>query len=458
MNHITSLREKIIPSFIRQRLEGRAELRRILSNTSWLIVDNVIKLLAGLIVGAMVARYLGPTRYGLFNYALAYIVIFASIVGLGLRDIVIRDIVQSPKDKYPLLGTSFILQFVTSLIIVGSLISIASFIRLESTVVRYLIGIISGILVFQTVSNTFDYWFKSQVQSKYTVWANSIALVLIATVKVVLILIEAPLVAFAWALLIQMAVFSVILAILYSMSGEVLLKWRFKFQITKNLLKDSWPLIISNFAIVLYMKFGQIMLGNLSNIETLGIYSAAIRLSELWYFIPMALAFSFFPSIVRSREGMSIKDYRKRMQSFYDLMTGIAYIIAIGLTLTAPILVITLFGEDYVDAIPILRIHIWAFIFVTIGIARSRWLIAENMTKFAMVSAVLGAVTNIGLNYWLIPSYGGLGAAWATIISYAVSGYFSTIISKPLWPVFGQLSLSLIVPFRIPSILMSIPK
>ncbi len=104
MNHITSLREKIIPSFIRQRLERRAELRRIFSNTSWIIVDNVIKLLAGLIVGAMVARYLGPTRYGLYNYALAYIAIFAPIVGLGLRDIVIRDIVQSSKDKYSVLA------------------------------------------------------------------------------------------------------------------------------------------------------------------------------------------------------------------------------------------------------------------------------------------------------------------------------------------------------------------
>lgn len=449
---------KLIPQYIKRHLSERAELRRIFSNTSWQIVDNVINLLAGLIVGAMVARYLGPTSYGLYNYALAYIAIFSPIVGLGLRDIVIRNIVQSPKGKYSLLGTTFILQFVASLIIVGVLISIASFINPESTVFRYLIGIISGILVFQTVSDTFDYWFQSQIQSKFTVWAKNIALVLIAIVKIILILKEAPLVAFAWAMLIQMIVFSVILAILYAWRGELLFKWRFKFQITKDLLKDSWPLIISNFAIILYMKFGQIMLGNLSNIETLGVYSAAIRLSELWYFIPMALASSFFPSIVRSREGMSKKDYRKRMQSFYDLMVGIAYIIAVGLTLIAPILVITLFGKDYVDAIPILRIHIWAFIFVTIGIARSRWLIAENMTKFAMVSAVLGAVSNIGLNYWLIPLYGGLGAAWATIISYAVSGYLSTIILKQLWPVFGQLTLSLFVPFRIPKILMSITK
>lgn len=443
---------KVIPSSIIDIITQRSSLRKIVANTGWLFVDKLLSIAAGLLVGAWVARYLGPARYGIYNYALAFVSLFTPLVGLGLKDIVIRNIVRAPEDKDELLGTAFVLQLAGSLLALGLAIAVGWVTRPEDALTRWLVAILAARFVFQAFSQTLDYWFQSQVQSRYTVWARNIGLVVIALIKIGLILSEAPLITFAWAALGEVFAFTVALAAFHRLSGQRLSEWQGSLSQAQRLLRSSWPLIVAGLAIMVYMKIGQIMLGNMAGDEAVGFYSAATRLSELWYFIPMAISSSVFPAIVHSRENQTKQVYHKRMQAFYDVMAGVAYAIVIPLVLLAPLVVRTLFGPDYAQAGPILRVHVWAFLFVSLGVARSRWLIAENMIRFNMLATILGAVVNIGMNFLLIPRYAGLGAAWATTIGYGISAYLSTVLSKRLWPVFGQLSLSLLVPFRLLSL------
>ena len=447
---------KVIPSSIISLITRRSGLQKIIANAGWLFADNVAALLAGFLVGAWVARYLGPTQYGTYNYALAVVALFTPLVALGLKDIVIRDIVRAPADKDEILGTTFGLQLIGGLLALGLAIGIALITRSENPLTRWLIVILSGQFIFQVFSVTLGYWFNSQVQAKYIVWANNIALFLYSLVRIGLVLSKAPLMAFAWAALGQAFVYAVAVAVFYHLRGEMLFTWRVSFARAKRLLGNSWPLLISALAIMVYMKIGQVMLGNMVDEKTLGIYSAAVRLTELWYFIPAAIASSVFPALVRSNENDSDEVHRKRMQLFYDVVTGIAYAIVIPLALLAPLIVKTVFGPSYAEAGSILRIYAWALLFVFLGVARSRWLIAEDMVRFNMIVTILGALTNIAMNFMLIPKFGGLGAAWAVVISQMVSAYLSNILSKRLWPVFGQQSLSLLVPFRIFSLKRSL--
>lgn len=447
---------KVLSSFILTRISERSSLQKIVANIGWLFVDKMLSIVAGLFVGAWMARYLGPAQFGLYSYAIAFVSLFAPLAGLGLGSIVIRNIVHDLPDKDEILGTAFILQSTASLLVLVLAIGSAYLIRPGDTLARWLIAIMGGRVVFEAFSNAFDYWFQSQVQSKYTVWAKNTALVLIALVKVSLILLRAPLIAFAWAALAEIVLFGAALAIWYHVSGQRLAAWRGSFLCAKRLLKDSWPLILSGLAVVIYMRVDQIMLGDMAGEEALGIYSAAVRLSELWYFIPMAVAGSVFPAIVRSRESQSDQVYRQRMQAFYDVMAGIGYTIGLPLALIASPLVVTLFGAEYVEAGSVLRVHVWAFLFVSLGVARSQWLVAENMVQVSMFTTILGAVVNVMLNYWLIPQYAGLGAAWATVIAQAIATYLSCVFSTRLWPVFRQLSLSLLVPLRLFSLRKSL--
>lgn len=446
---MTRFLTKVIPASITDDLLQRASLRKIIANTGWLFVEKLVIIVVGLVIGAWVARYLGPAQYGIYNYALAFVMLFTPLVGLGLKDIVIRNIVRTPDEKDEILGTAFYLKLAGSILALGLAIGIGQITRSEDVLTRWLVAILAGRFVFEALSQTLDYWFQSQVQAKYIAWARIIGLCLIALVKIGLILFEAPLTTFAVAASVQVFVFTVALIAFHRLNRQVLSSWQVSFTRAKRLIRSSSPLIISGFAITVYMRIGQVMLGNMADQEALGHYSAAIRVSELWYFIPMAISSSVFPAIVRSRENQSEKAYRKRIQVFFDLMAGIAYPIVISLVLVAPLLVETLFGSDYTEAGPILRIHVLAFLFVSLGVARSRWLIAEGMTRFILFATILGAMINIGLNFLLIPRYGGLGVAWAVTISQMFSTYLSSVVSRSLWPVFGQLSLSLLVPLRI---------
>jgi len=434
----------------------QSSLRRIIANMGWLFVDNFVNIVAGLLVGAWVARYLGPAQYGIYNYALALVSLLIPLVVLGLKDIVIRNIVRTPEDKNEILGTVFVLKLAGSLLALGLAIGFGQITRQDDILTRWLVAILAGRFVFEALNQTLDCWFQSQVQARYTVWAKNIGLVLIALVKIVLILSDAPLIAFAWAALCQVFVFTVALAAFYRFNRETLFTWQISSLRAKRLLRNSWPLIISNLAIIVYMRIGQVMLGNMADEKTLGVYSAAARLSELWNFIPVAISTSVFPAIVHTRENQSDHVYRKRMQAFYDVMTGIAYAIVIPFALLAPTVIKILFGSDYAEAGLILRVHIWGFIFISLGVARSMWLIAEDMVLFSMLATILGALVNIGMNFLLIPRYGGLGVAWAVLISQAVSSYLSSAMSRRLWPTFGHLSLSLLVPLRILSLKKSL--
>ena len=385
----------------------------------------------------------------MLNYASAFVALFTPLVGLGLKDIVIREVVRDPTTKDELLGTALTLQFLAGLLAMGLSIGSAHVSLVDDILARFLVVILSGRLILLAFSNTLGTWFESRIQAKYSVWSRNLALIIFALVRVKLVFSKAPLVAFAWAILINDLLIVLGMVIWYHASKEQMVAWQVSFSRAKQLLRDSWPLIVSGLAVIIYMKVDQIMLGNMATEEEVGLYSAAVRLSELWYFIPMALASSLFPTIIRSREDQSEQTHHERMQLFFDLMAGVAYAVVIPTALLAPWVVTTLFGSDYTESGLILRVHIWAFVFVSLGVARSKWLMAENMTRFSMTATILGAIVNVGLNFWLIPQYAGLGAAWATLISYAVSAYLSTLLSVRLWPLFGQISRSALVPFRL---------
>jgi O-antigen/teichoic acid export membrane protein len=213
-------------------------------------------------------------------------------------------------------------------------------------------------------------------------------------------------------------------------------------------LRQSWPLILSGLAVTVYMKIDQVMLGAILGEEAVGQYSVAVRISSVWYFIPAMLATSLFPAILNARK-QGTEVYEKRLQNYFDLNAGFAYLIAIPLSIAAPWVIRVLFGEAYQQAGPMLAIHAWSSLFVFLGVARSQYLVAENLFKFSMNCTIAGAIVNIVLNYFLIPNYGGYGAATATLFSYAISAFFSSFLIMRSHSIVWQQISSLLVPLRI---------
>lgn len=424
----------LLPEFLRVRIAHRAGVVKALSNTGWLFSDRVLRMGVGLIVGVWLARYLGPEQFGLLSFAMAFVALFGAVASLGLQGIVVRDIVRDPTQAPEILGTGFVLQLLGGLAaFVLATVAIA-YLRPDDAMARLMVAILGGALVFRALDGV-RYWFESQVQSKYVVWAENAVFLGIAAVKVGMILAGAPLVAFAWAAFAEVVVVALALAGVYRKKGGRFADWRVKLARAVRLLKDSWPLVLSGLAIMVYMRIDQIMLGQMLDDGAVGIYTAAVRISEVWYFIPTVIVASVFPAIIESKKlGEAI--YLARLQKLYSLMVVIALVVAVPLTFLSDWLVVLLFGEGYAEAGKVLAVHIWAGIFVFLGVASGQWFLVENLQKYVFYRTVMGAVANVALNAVLIPAYGVVGAALATVISQAAASVLFNALSGKTRAVF----------------------
>jgi len=419
---------KFLPAFIARKIEGRHNLQNIIGNTGWLFADKIVRMGVGLIVGVWVARYLGPVQFGIFNYAQAFVSLFAVFATLGLDGIVVRDIVRDPACREETLGSAFLLKltggFLTLLLTVGSIYLL----RPGDSLTRLLVTVTAVGAIFQ-VFDVIDFWFQSQVLSKFTVIARNAAFLVVSLAKIVLILKQAPLVAFALAGLVEIVLGAAGLVVAYRVHGYRLKFWKGSVSRAKVLLMESWPLVLSGLAIMVYMKIDQVMLGEMVGDEAVGLYSAAIRVSEIWYFIPTAIVSSVFPAIVAAKS-IDEKTYYDRLKKLFKLLVGIAYLISIPLSLLATHIISALYGKSYLAAGSILSIHIWASVFVFIGVGQGPWNITEGLIKLSLQRTLAGAIMNIALNVILIPRYGGIGAAIATVVSYATSAFFMNAFDK----------------------------
>lgn len=407
---------RFLPLFARSRIEHRPELQQILANTGWLFGDKILRMGMGLLVGVWVARYLGPSQFGLFSYVTAFVALFGAIASLGLQGIVVRDLVRGPERAQELIGTAFVLQLIGGLFALTLSVVMMVWLRRDDPLALALVAILGTTLVMKAM-DVVKYWFEARVQSKAVVVVENVAFLATTMWKVGLILMEASLLAFVWATFAEAVLVALGLTYIHQRYVGALVRWQFCAERAKYLLRESWPLILSGLAVMVYMRIDQIMLGEMLGDDAVGIYSAAVRISEVWYFVPMAIVASVFPTIIAARaESKGL--YRRRVQKLYDLMLMLALIVAVAMSFMSGWVVSLLFGSKYVAAGAVLAVHIWSGIFVFLGVASGRCLILEGLQRYVFYRTMLGAVVNVVMNLLLIPTAGVTGAAIATVISY----------------------------------------
>ncbi len=414
-----------LPSCIKQRIEGRQTLQKIIGNTGWLFADNLLRIGVGLVIGAWVARYLGPELFGQFNYANAFVALFSSIATLGLDSIVIRDIVRDPSCKEITLGSAFFLKLIGgAATLLVALVSI-SFIRPDDGISHWLVGIIAAGSIFQAF-DIVGLWFQSQIRSKFVVYAKNAAFLAVSIAKIVLICIGAPLIAFAWAGLVEVALGAVGLTIAYQLAGYQITAWRASVGCACRLLKDSWPLIFSGIAIFIQAKVDQVMLGDMVGNSEVGQYSAAMKLIEIVAFVPMIIQSSVAPTVTQAKIAGEEK-YYERLLNVYRLMCIIFIFTALPIFLLAEQIVLIVYGVEYRSAGVLLSLFAIRLFFANIGLAKSLFITNENLFRYALLTAVIGSIVNLSLNYILIPKYAAVGAVWAMIISFFITTFFIDI-------------------------------
>ena len=389
--------------------------------------EQILRMIAGLLVGIWVARYLGPEQFGVFSYAIAFASLFSSIAKLGLDGIVVRDLVREPEQRDSYLGTAFWLKLGGAVVMLGA-VALATQLTSSDRLTNLYIFIIASGAIFQSFE-VVDFYFQSKVLSKFVSICKMTQLLLSSILKLYFIFTGADLIWFVLVTLVDQFTLALSLYLAYRYQKLGSFYCHFNRAIAKQLVRDSWPLIFSGLVVMIYMRIDQIMIKEMLGEREVGLFSAAVRISEVWYFIPMIITASLFPSIVNAKK-ISEELYYARLQRLYTIMVWLAIAIALPMTFLSDWLVTLLYGESYREAGQVLMVHIWAGVFVFLGVASGRWLISENLQWIAFYRTFSGAIINIILNFVLIPIYGLIGAAIATVIAQTMAAFVCDILSK----------------------------
>jgi O-antigen/teichoic acid export membrane protein len=405
---------------LRKQALGTTAGRAVTVNSGWLLFDKLARSLLGLLVGAWVARHLGPAEFGTLAYVTAFIAMFMAIANLSADAIVVRDIASNGEAAAEILGSTLVLRVVLGVACwVVAVVCVAWLSPGDSRTVL-MAAIVGGVLVFQA-ADTVDLWFQSQSQSRLTVTTKLVAYLISSAVKVALILADAPLVAFAAVVAFDAFICAIGLAIAFR---HLPTPQRLRFMVprARRILQEVWPFMLSGVAVMVYSRIDQIMIKELLGASALGIYAAALPLSQFWQVIPLTLATSLAPFIAKSKladEG----SYRKTLILVFRAFFYLGLACAIFTWIVSGVLVKWLFGPDFAAAADVLDIHAISNVFCFLGVAHGLWLVNERRFAVRLYGTILAGLATIAMNFLLLPRLGVVGAAYAAIVAQVIAAF-----------------------------------
>ena len=407
---------------VSQNIFTKSRLYQYVLNTSWMLLERVLRIFAGVFVGIYVARYLGPEQYGILSYILAIVSFATAFVVLGMNSILVRELVARPDHKKEILGTSFWMMMSVAIICFGLFsIYLVWFSNELENIKFYTVIVMLGILLIPFW--VFDYLFQAEVKAKYSTICKSVALLIVSVARIYFVLAEEELIWFVIFAVVENAILAVLLFVVFlSKKGNLSFLFAFSRVEAKDMIKSAWPRTLSAVAVLVYMRIDQVMIRNMMSLHDVGIYSVAIKLYEAWIFIPYIVTMSLLPAITKLKNE-DPERFKLRMMHLYRFIVVIGVIAASGSWFLSEWFIILAFGEVFKDAAMPMNIVMLAAIFVSIGSVTTRYFSVEKMENKIVTRTVLAAIINIILNILLIPEYGITGAAIATLVCTFVSNY-----------------------------------
>ena len=403
-------------------------MNKTLKNASWIIICRVVQAILALIISMITARYLGPSNFGLLNYAISVVAFVLPLMKLGISSILVQEFVVDPDHEGETLGTSLTLGFISALLCVGGVNAFACLTNAGETDTIIVCALYSTILVFQ-VFEFINYWFQRKLAAKYSSIIALIAYVVVSAYKVFLLVTNKSIYWFAIANTIDYLIIAIGLYFMYiKMGGQ---KLKFSWSKAKRLLSIGKYYVISDLRVVVFAQTDRIMLKMMMNNAATGYYSAAVTCAGMTQFVFGAIIDSMRPTIFEKKRE-SEEGYRLNLSRLFSVITYLSLIQSLFMTILAPIIIQLLYGPKFNDSIMALQIVVWYTTFSYLGSARNIWILAEKKQKYLWQINLFGALANILLNALLIPIIGVNGAAFASLITQFLTNVVTGFIFPPL--------------------------
>ena len=401
---------------------------KVVKNAGWIIGGRLVNKLLAFLVGILTARYLGPSNYGLINYAAAYISFFASICTLGINSIIVKNFVDHPDEEGKTIGTTLLLRAVSSLLSALMIVGIVGIVDRDEPLTVVVVALCSVGLIFQ-IFDTLNYWFQARLQSKYSALASLASYAAVSVYKIVLLVLGKSVEWFALASALDYTVLAVVLAAAYFKNGGQ--RFTASWAKAKELLSSSTSFIISGLMVSIYVCTDKLMLKQMLGEASVGYYSLASAISVSWAFVLSAIIDSLYPEIVQSFNTNRIY-YERKNRQLYAIVFYTSLFMSAAICLLARPFIEILYGASYLPAVQPLRIVVWYTAFSYLGVARNAWMVCENRQKYLKYLYMGAAAINVVLNLLFIPPWGASGAAAASLLTQIATTVLLPAVIRPL--------------------------
>lgn len=415
-----------------------------------LFAESILRMGSGFVVAVLLARQYGPEGLGLISTATSAVSLVVGFSALGLSGVLIRQLVENPSERGTLLFSVTVIKLFSGVILLVALL--AAFASFSENRGLVQLNMIIGLGFLFSSLDTFDSLYNANRDFIRLVTLRTTALAFSSAVKILAIINGMGLEVVALGYALDFALMYALPALDYFVrrkggQRETQLDFRWSIQRVRSLLSRSWPLLLSSGFAQINLKLDTLLIAAMVSVDQVGIYSAAARLSEAWSVVAMALVTAAFPTLVLVARS-NFEAYALQLERLLRVLLGLAIAGAITVAVFAPAIVGIVYGDTFIEAAPVLSIHVFGGIFLFIRTVVSRWLIIEDLLKFSLLSHASGAIINVLLNLILIPVMGIQGAAWAALASYLTSGVLFLAFTSRTRPMFF-LILTALIPRRL---------
>lgn len=418
---------------------------KIARNVAWSVVGKVVNLSSALFVGILVARYLGPAQYGVMNYAISIVTLFSIISSFGMDGIVIRELTKNPENKDSILGSVLITRICLAIFALSLVVAYLFFCN-ESFETNTLILIYSTTLLFSSF-DVIRAYFISIIQNEYIVKSEISRTLIAATLQIILLVMKAPLYAFIIVLALNFMFLASGYILAYTRKVGSIFSWKFDKNTALFILKTSFPILLASASAVVYQRIDQVMIANMIDDAALGYFATAMSFSSVLIFIPDMAMQTLAPLLVKYySENKEL--YEKRSFAINGILTWVMFSLSIIISLLAYPIIYFTYGIEYILAVPVLQILSFKLVGVANSTVGGNLTIIENIHKYAAIRNVIACVVCVVLNYLMIPRWGIIGSAWASLITIIFQGWLANIFIPQYHHIFRKQTYAMLFGWR----------
>ena len=403
-------------------------MSKIFTNAQWIIVCRIVRALIQLVVGMLSARYLGPTNYGLVDYAAAITAFALPVMQLGMDSVLVQEYLEHPDKNGQIMGTQLVMNLFSALVCMAGVTAFVAVANPGETVTITVCVLYSTSLLFQAVE-MLQYWFQAKLLSKYSSMAMLCAYLAVSAYKIYLLVSGKSVYWFALSHAVEYGATGILLLAAYHKVGQQ--KLHFSWSLMGKLFAKSKHYILAMLMVVVYNRVGSILITQMHGEQENGYYATAVACTCITGFVFTAIIDTARPVVLESRK-RSQEAFEKNVSRVYAMTTWLALAQSVGITLFAGLIIRILYGADYLPAVPVLQILIWNSAFSYMGYVRNIWILGEEKHSYLWIINLCGAVVSVVLNLGLIPIWGACGAALASVLVQIFTNFIMGFLLKPI--------------------------